>query len=55
LVKNVYLTTLQNQLVLRQLAEINPKEQARREAKFQPRTLKVPTALGLRSASANGR
>ncbi len=42
LVKNVFLVTLQQQLILRQLSEINPKEQARREAKFQPRSVKVP-------------
>lgn len=53
LVKNIYLTTVQNQLVLRHLAEINPKEQARREAKFQPRTIKMPTAISLRSAPPN--
>jgi hypothetical protein len=55
LVKNVYLTTLQNQMVLRHLAEINPKEQARREVKFQPRTLKVPSSIRFRPAPANGR
>jgi hypothetical protein len=53
LAKNVYLTTLQNQMVLRHLAEINPKEQARREAKFQPRSLKVPSAISVRHAKAN--
>ena len=55
LVKNVYLTTLQNQSVIRHLAEINPMEQARREAKFQPRTLKLPDAINLRPGSANRR
>jgi hypothetical protein len=55
LVKNVYLTTLQNQLVLRHLAEINPKEQARLEAKFQPRRLKVPGAISLRPAPPKAR
>ncbi len=55
LVKNVHLTTVQNQMVLRHLAEINPKEQARREAKFQPRTLKVPSAMSLRAASTTRR
>jgi uncharacterized protein (DUF58 family) len=55
LVKNVYLTTLQNELVLRQLAEINPKEQARREARFQPRNLKLPNAIKLRPASSSRR
>jgi hypothetical protein len=55
LVKNVYMTTLQNHSVLRHLTEINPKEQARREAKFQPLTRKVPSAISLRPASANRR
>jgi hypothetical protein len=55
LVKNIYLTTRQNQLVLQHLAEINPKEQARREAKFQPRTIKMPSAISLRSAPVNKR
>jgi hypothetical protein len=55
LTKNVYLTTQQNQLVLRHLAEMNPKEQARQEAKFQPRTVKLPASIRLRSTSANRR
>ena len=55
LVKNVYVATLQNQEVLRHLGEINPKEQARREARFVPRTLQVPSAMSLRSSLANRR
>ncbi len=55
LVKHVHLMTMQNQTVLRHLAEINPKEQARQEARFQPRRLKVPSAISPRTASPNGR
>jgi hypothetical protein len=55
LVKNVHLTTVQSQMALRHLAEINPKEHARREAKFQPRTLTVPSAISMRPARASGR
>jgi hypothetical protein len=53
LTKSVYLTTQQNQSVLRHLAEMNPKEQARQEAKFQPRTVKLPAAISRRPASVS--
>ena len=48
LVKNVYLTTLQNELVLRQLAEINPKEQGAGRRSFSRSLAKcpVPSASG---------
>ncbi len=55
LTKNVFSTTQQNQLMLRHLAEMNPKEQARQDAKFQPRTVQLPASLRLRSTSANRR